>query len=262
MIKCAVIGGSGFYGVKGLSSLQEGSIDTPYGRVDYTQGLHGKREVVFIARHGKNHSSPPHLINYRANIMALKLLGVDSILASAASGGLSEKLEVGDLVLLDQFMDFTKSRPSTFFAEGNVAHVDMTHPYCPSLRSHMIKTAKSGGIDLSPKGTYVCTEGPRLETMAEINSFKILGADLVGMTGYPEVALAREAEICYATVAVVTNMAAGISDQTISSKEILGVMAGAMDRLVDYFLEAISSLDERGPCGCREAMRGTEMTKA
>ncbi|MDI6799213.1 MAG: S-methyl-5'-thioinosine phosphorylase [Actinomycetota bacterium] len=260
MKRFGIIGGSGLYDIPGLDGLKDDNLVTPHGKVLYAMGRHADREVIFIPRHGRHHDTPPHLINYKANIMAFKLLGVEAVLATAASGSLNLEMEVGDFVLLDQFIDFTKNREESFFnREGSAVHIDLSHPYCPSLRGLMLTTAKELGVTIHPKATYICTEGPRFETVAEINGFKVLGGDLVGMTNYPEVALAREAEICYATVAVVTNMAAGISMDSPSSSEVSSAMAASIEHLLGLLLKTVEKVEGINDCDCRKALSGSKM---
>ena len=189
--------------------------------------------MVFLPRHGTGHSVPPHRINYQANIWGMRALGVEAIIATAAVGSLNPEMRPGDFVFVDQFIDFTKNRRQTFFdgRENGVAHLDFTEPYCPALRKTM--AAAAGELRARPgaefafheKGVYICTEGPRFETPAEIRAYALLGADVVGMTSYPEVALAREAGICYATIAMVTNLAAGMAGGRLTHEEVLEVMA-------------------------------------
>lgn len=202
------------------------TVETPYGSADALIGTLADREVVFLSRHGYGHATPPHLINYRANIWALKELGVRKIIATAAVGSLVKNFRSGDLVLPDQFLDFTKSRSQTFY-EGKgqgVLHVDMTEPYCADVRQVIAGAAEQLGFALTNGACYVCTEGPRFETPAEIRMFQSFGADLVGMTSVPEVVLARELGMCYAAIGLVTNEAAGISPQPLTHAEVVESM--------------------------------------
>src|SRR5690606_29757669 len=197
-------------------------LDTPYGEVEVQIGRYKGVEVAFMPRHGKGHSIPPHRINYRANIWGLKMLGVEVILATAAVGSINPEMKPGNFVIVDQFLDFTKGRTSTFFDDGSqgVVHVDVTEPYCPAVREVLIETGRELGLRLHDRGTYVCVEGPRFETAAEIRAFRILGGDVVGMTSVPEAVLAREAGICYAAMAMVTNMGAGMEERPLSHEEV------------------------------------------
>ncbi|KJS81233.1 MAG: 5'-methylthioadenosine phosphorylase [Peptococcaceae bacterium BICA1-8] len=247
----AVIGGTGVYNPRMLTDLQELTIDTQYGEVSLKTGRIKEKKVVFLARHGSKHSVPPHQINYRANIMALKKLGVKKIIATAAVGSLSEKMAPGQLVVLDQFIDFTKGRTQTFYEGGEkgVLHIDMTHPYCPELAQTIIDVCPPT-IDLHQKGTYVCTEGPRFETPAEIKMFKMWGGDIVGMTSVPEVVLARELGICYGSIAMITNYAAGISALPLTHKEVVETMALNTHNLQALIMEILINLDTRQECLC------------
>lgn len=201
-------------------------VETPYGSVELVCGRLANEEVVFVSRHGRGHSTPPHLVNYRANIWAIHQLGVRIIIATAAVGSLSPKFHLGDLVLIDQFLDFTKNRPTTFFEgrQEGVLHVDMTEPYCSEVRQQIFEAAKKLALPVKNGACYVCTEGPRFETPAEIRMFQILGGDLVGMTSVPEVVLARELGMCYATIGMVTNEAAGIASHPLSHTEVIESM--------------------------------------
>jgi 5'-methylthioadenosine phosphorylase len=205
---------------------------------------------VFLHRHfdpnAPGHNSvPPHRINYRANIAALKQLGVTGIVASTAVGSLRAGWPSGTLVLLDQFIDCTTQRAKTFFDERAV-HIDVTQPYCPRLRALLLQTAAQLNLALHDGGTYLCTDGPRFETPAEIRVYAQWGADVVGMTGVPEVTLAREAGIAYAGVSIVTNAAAGISAQPLTQAEVLEAMSIALPRVAELFLAA-SRLYEDDP---------------
>lgn len=198
-----------------------------------------------MSRHGREHAIPPHRVNYRANIWALRELGVRKILATAAAGSLSSDFRLGDLVLLDQFLDFTKSRPQTFYEGGQegVLHVDMTEPYCSSVRQVIVETSMRLGLTVKNGACYVCTEGPRFETPAEIRMFQSLGADLVGMTSVPEVVLARELGMCYASIGMVTNEAAGIARHPLTHAEVMESMkelGGKVALLIQATLELCS----------------------
>ncbi|WP_092328475.1 S-methyl-5'-thioadenosine phosphorylase [Desulfosporosinus hippei] len=218
----ALIGGTGLDHFA-LSEQRIISVKTPYGTVEATIGKDTDHDLVFMSRHGQNHATPPHLVNYRGNIWALRELGVRKIIATAAVGSLSSNYRLGDLVLLDQFLDFTKSRPQTFYEGGpdGVLHVDMTDPYCAAVRQIIINASEHLGLVVKNGACYVCTEGPRFETPAEIRMFQYLGADLVGMTSVPEVVLARELGMCYASIGMVTNEAAGIADHPLSHSEVM-----------------------------------------
>ena len=255
MIKAelAVIGGTGVYRADMLERAKEMEIETAYGRVNLLVGEYKGRRAAFLARHGTGHSVPPHLVNYRANIQALKNLGVKRVIATAAVGSLNEEMGPRDFVVVDQFLDFTKTRVSTFYEGGDqgVLHVDMTAPYCAELREFLYRKARELGLKVHQSGCYVTMEGPRFETPAEIKMFKMLGGDLVGMTSVPEVVLAREAGLCYATVAMVTNFAAGIAQKPLSHGEVVEVMKSLSDNISRLIMLALETVPAEGKCNCR-----------
>jgi 5'-methylthioadenosine phosphorylase len=202
-----VIGGSGIYDLPGLENAREGRIASPWGepsaalRIGEIAGL----PVVFLARHGRGHRLSPSDINYRANIDALKRAGVTDLVSLSACGSFKEELPPGTFVLIDQFVDRTHRRESSFFGKGCVAHVSMAHPISPRLQQHLAEAAAAEGIAVVRGGTYVCMEGPQFSTLAESLTYKNLGYSVIGMTNMPEAKLAREAELCYATAAMVTD---------------------------------------------------------
>jgi 5'-methylthioadenosine phosphorylase len=202
-----IIGGSGVYDLPGLENVREESIASPWGepsgalRIGEISGL----PVVFLPRHDKGHRLSPSDINYRANIDVLKRAGVTDLVSLSACGSFKEELPPGTFVLIDQFVDRTHKRESSFFGKGLVAHVSMAHPVSPRLRIHIANAAMAEGIEVKRDGTYVCMEGPQFSSYAESMTYKGLGYSVIGMTNMPEAKLAREAEICYATVAMVTD---------------------------------------------------------
>lgn len=224
MSKLAIIGGTGLTQLEGLTIVKRDTLTTPYGHPSaefLTGDLHG-REVIFLARHGNPHAIPPHKINYRANIYGLKQLGVERIIAVAAVGGITPEMGPAHIAIPDQIIDYTYGRYHTFFEDENdpVTHIDFTYPYSQKLRTGLITAAAESNIRVSPLGTYGCTQGPRLETTAEIRRMERDGCDLVGMTGMPEAGLARELGIDYAALAVVANWAAGKTEGEITMAEI------------------------------------------
>lgn len=245
----AIIGGTGLYDPGLLEGAEPTTVGTPYGTVTLFTGTHAGRHVAFLPRHGTGHSVPPHRVNYRANIWALAQLGARRCIATAACGSLAEAVPPGHLALCDQFLDFTKGRPATFFdgEDGRVHHADMTEPYCPELRAQLSAAATGLGFGLGLRATYVATEGPRFETPAEIRAYARLGGDLVGMTGVPEVVLAREAGLCYATVAIATNWAAGLAGRPLSHAEVVEAMAKATAQVRSLLLRTIA---DNGPAPC------------
>lgn len=265
MDKMAIIGGTGVYDPQILDQVRDVQVRTPYGEVAAVEGTYGGRDVVFMNRHGNGHKVPPHQINYRALVWSLKELGVRCVLATTAVGSLNAEMKPGQIVFPDQFLEFTKARISTFFDGGEmgVVHTDMTEPYCPALRRQLSKAAESLGFSYHNGGTYVATEGPRFETPAEIRMYGKLGGDLVGMTSFPEVALARELGLCYATVSMVTNFAAGIQSTPLTHEEVLETMAAHSTNLKSLLLAAVPHLDEDRDCYCRQAVQEpVEVTKS
>jgi 5'-methylthioinosine phosphorylase len=254
----AIIGGTGVYDPALLESPTETVLTTPYGLAKATIGEYKGKPIAFMPRHGAGHSIPPHLINYRANIWALKELGVGQVLATAAVGSLQLPYSPGSLVLIDSFLDFTKARPCTFFDEGIVVHVDMTDPYCSRLRSAVRSAAANLNQPLFDGGTYVCAEGPRFESTAEIRLYQSFGAAVVGMTTIPEVVLAKEAELCYATVCMVTNYGAGISPHPLTHEEVVESMAENVHQIRDLFFRTIEQLGSERDCRCPHAVAGQQ----
>jgi len=224
MTQLAIIGGTGLTQLSNLSSLKHERINTPFGlpSTEYVIGEFNGKTVVFLARHGNPHTLAPHEINYRANIWGLKQLGVEQIIAVAAVGGISSAMQPAHIAIPDQVIDYTHGRKHTFFVDGDLplAHIDFTWPYTPRLREKLVNAAEKVGVGVIPSGTYGCTQGPRLETIAEIKRMERDGCDVVGMTGMPEAALARELAMEYAAIAVVANWAAGKGVGEISMAEI------------------------------------------
>lgn len=240
-----------------MSEQRTYTLETPYGTVEPVIGKLADREIVFLSRHGKDHAVPPHLVNYRANIWALRELGVRKILATSAVGSLSPNFCLGELVLLDQFLDFTKSRPQTFYEGGHlgVLHVDMTEPYCDAVRQVIIQASIQLGLEVKDGACYVCTEGPRFETPAEIRMFQRLGAELVGMTSVPEVVLARELGMCYASIGMVTNEAAGIAGHQLSHAEVTESLKDLGIKVAELIQATVSLWTPEQNCLCAAANR-------
>jgi 5'-methylthioadenosine phosphorylase len=258
MSKTGVIGGSGLYEIKGLVLKSRKKITTPFGKPsgEYSIGEMGNKEIIFLPRHGKHHDIPPHMINYRANIWGFKKLGVERILSISAVGSIKKGLKPGDIVLLDQVLDMTKNRRSTFYdGKEGVVHIDFTEPYCPELGRILLTAGKRIRVPLKRGGTYVAVEGPRLESASEIKSFKILGGDIVGMTGMPEASLARELEICYSGISVVANYAAGLSRNKLTVAEVMEAMKASTEKLKLLLREAFALIPEQRKCACREALK-------
>ncbi len=209
----AIIAGTAVYNIPG-KTLTEHRVETPYGPALVYRVEGEANELIFLARHGITHDTPPHKINYRANIKALEMLGVKRVLAANAVGSINQDIPPLGVALVTDFLDFTSNRENTFFdgGESGVQHIDMSVTYCPTLNKQLIALAPEFDIDLCPEAVYVSTNGPRLESPAEIRMYAQLGGDVVGMTGVPEATLARELGLCYAAVAFSVNWAAGIED--------------------------------------------------
>ncbi|PKM45283.1 MAG: S-methyl-5'-thioadenosine phosphorylase [Gammaproteobacteria bacterium HGW-Gammaproteobacteria-1] len=235
MAKLAIIGGTGLTSLKNLEIINREVVHTPYGEPSgpLTHGAMGGKEVLFLARHGYGHTIPPHKVNYRANTWALKEAGADHIIAVNAVGGIRADMTPGRIVFPHQVIDYTWNRINTYFEEGltHVTHIDFTEPYCTGLRQMLIDGARVIGLKAVEEGVYATTQGPRLETSAEIDRLERDGCDLVGMTGMPEAALARELDICYACCAVVANMAAGRGEGAITMEDIEQNLNDGMDRV-------------------------------
>ncbi len=252
-----IIGGSGLYDPGLFREAKEYKIYTPYGLPsdNVIVGEFKGRIVAFIPRHGRGHKIPPHKINYRANIWALKSLGVERIVAVSAVGSLREDYKPGDFVCPDQYIDFTKKREYSFFDGPVVAHVSMADPFCPELREIVIKTAKDLGISIHERGTYVCIEGPRFSTRAESRLFKeVFKADIIGMTLIPEVNLAREAEICYVTIAMVTDYDVW-AEKPVTAEEVVKVMQANVEKAKKLLYELIPRIPKERKCPCKEALK-------
>jgi 5'-deoxy-5'-methylthioadenosine phosphorylase len=235
-VELAIIGGSGLTSMEGLEIIRKEVMHTPFGEpsAPVTFGRLNGIEIAFLPRHGAGHTIPPHQINYRANIWALKHMGIQQVIAMAAVGGITDQMAPGRIAIPDQIIDYTSGRGHTFFENNlsHVTHVDFTEPYCEELRGKLQAAAKACcDTGVIPNGTYGATQGPRLESKAEITRLERDGCDLVGMTGMPEAALARELELCYACCAVVANWAAGKGDGgIITIKDINETLKGGMEQ--------------------------------
>lgn len=252
MLKAAIIGGTGIYQLEGKLNSQQ--INTPFGEVEITVQEEDGRQIVFLARHGTKHNTPPHQINYRANIWALKELGVTHVFATNAVGSLNPQYKPGGLVIFTDFIDFTKNRVFTFYdGQEGVIHTSMADPYCRELRRIIAEQASQHGIQFAGEAVYVGTEGPRFETAAEIRMYQKLGADVVGMTGIPEVVLAKELGLCYAGIGIITNWATGIAHDH-QLDEILAAVDQNKVKLTHLFINIIKSVDlTQTNCDCTKA---------
>lgn len=247
MAKLAIIGGTGLTSINDLQITNREVMTTPYGEPSGPL-VHGElysQQVMFLPRHGSGHNIPPHKVNYRANIWALKEAAAENIIAINAVGAIRHDMVPASLIIPDQIIDYTWSRTNTFFEEGlsHVVHIDFTEPYCETLRQDLINSAQSAALDVFKQGTYAATQGPRLETAAEINRLEKDGCHIVGMTGMPEAALARELELCYASIAVVANMGAGRGEGEITMKEIDINLSSGMEKVKQLLRQVISDSD-------------------
>jgi 5'-deoxy-5'-methylthioadenosine phosphorylase len=244
-MKIGIIAGTGFYNLPALAGATATSIETIYGKALITSGSWHGAEIAFLTRHGVDHSVPPSAVNYRANIIALKDLGVDFVIAVNVVGGIDPNLPAGSLQLLDDFVDFTHGRADTFFdglQPGGVQHIDMSHLYDAQVKVAMSVAAKDAGLTLHTGGVYAGFNGPRFETPAEIRMAALAGATVVGMTGVPEVSLAKEAGLRYAAIALVVNAAAGVSDVPITMEDINTALKAASKKVITIIDGAIKAL--------------------
>jgi len=251
MPRIAIIGGSGLEEL--LQSSSHIRVGTPYGPASpISIGYVGGEEVAFLPRHGQKHDLPPHKVNYRANLHGLKKLGAERVIATNAVGGINSDYAPGDICVPQDILDFTKSRSSTFFDMQPVTHVDVSEPYCPELRDRIGDSAKTLQNKVWTDSILAATEGPRYETPAEIRMIQKVGGDIVGMTGAPEVFLARELELCYSTICFVSNRAAGMQ-QKLSTKEVMEVGVGVMPRIRQIIEKTIEVIPKNRKCGCDKA---------
>lgn len=259
-VNVAIIGGTGLEDL--LKEARQIRIGTPYGLPPPIYlGKIDEKPIALLPRHGTHHSIPPHKVSYQANVYALHQLGVEQIIATNAVGAINTKLSLGDLVVPHDLVDFTKFRRSTFYDDAPVTHVDVSQPYCPEIRRSLIKAAKPHDVGVWDRAVFVCTEGPRYETPAEIGMFERLGCDVVGMTGAPEAVLARELEICYATLCFVSNMAAGMQER-LTASEVTEVAEEKLPVIRQILREAIKDLpDDRG-CPCAHALEDARLRRS
>ncbi|HKY32767.1 MAG TPA: S-methyl-5'-thioadenosine phosphorylase [Candidatus Polarisedimenticolia bacterium] len=257
-----IVGGSGLYDAREISGLEEVSLSTPFGEPSgpYAVGEMEGRKVAFLARHGRGHRLAPGEINFRANIYGFKLLGVERILSAGAVGSMKESIHPTHLVFPDQFVDLTKGRPSSFFGQGLVAHVAFADPVCPVLRAHAAASARAAGATVHDGGAYVCIEGPQFSTRAESNIYRSWGVSVIGMTNVQEAKLAREAEICYATMALVTDFDCWhVSEQPVTVEALLDSLRANAATARRVIARAVASLPARS-CGCGTALRDALIT--
>ena len=259
-----VIGGSGLYEMEGLTSVREVKIHTPFGEPSdaYITGSLGGTEMVFLPRHGRGHRFLPTEVNYRANIYGMKKLGVDRIISVSAVGSMKEEIEPGHIVIPDQFYDLTKHRKSTFFGDGVVAHVGFADPVCHDLFETLADAGKKAGATVHKGGTYICMEGPQFSTRAESKIYRKWGVDVIGMTNATEAKLAREAEICYATVALSTDYDCWHeTEEDVTVEAVIAVLMKNVETAKKIIKEAVTMMPAKKGCRCSEALKNAIMTK-
>lgn len=260
-----IIGGSGLYAMPSFSSEQELDLETPFGAPSdrFVRGRLAGREVVFLPRHGVGHRLNPSEINFRANIWGMKSLGVEQIISVSAVGSLREEIRPGDMVIIDQFFDRTQLRPATFFEQGIVAHVSLAEPVCPRLRNQLIAACQGLQIPHHERGTYLCMEGPQFSTRAESHWYRhSVGAHVVGMTNLQEAKLAREAEICYATLALSTDYDCWREEEeAVSTEMVLKIIKQNVVKAQRILHETIGAMDSLAHCRCQEALKQAILTE-
>ncbi|EGG41319.1 S-methyl-5'-thioadenosine phosphorylase [Candidatus Nitrosarchaeum limnium] len=258
-IEIGIFGGTGIYDSGILEDAKEISIDTPYGKPSdsITVGIFKGRKIAFLPRHGKKHTVPPHLINYKANIWAFKELGITRIIAPSAVGSLKEEIEPGHFALPTQFLDFTKSRDGSFSENGRVIHISVADPFCPELQSSILKVVKEQNFHIHKDCTYVCIEGPRFSTKAESKFYRSTGAGIIGMTLVPECQLAREAQMCYASISTVTDYDVW-AEKPVTAKEVLETLSKNVERTKKVLTDLINQIPKTRSCTCANALKEAE----
>jgi len=262
-VKIGIIGGSGLYNMAELTERREIRVETPFGSPsdNLILGKLGGQNVAFLARHGRGHRILPSELNFRANIYAMKQLGVERILSASAVGSLKENIAPLDIILPDQFIDRTRGRISTFFGNGLAAHVTFADPICPDLIDQVHRAAAKAGIRTAKGGTYVCMEGPAFSTKAESNLYRSWGADIIGMTNLQEAKLAREAEICYVTLALITDYDCWHpSHESVTVEMIVANLVQNSRSAQAIILQTVKDMSEKRNCGCGEALKNAVIT--
>jgi 5'-methylthioadenosine phosphorylase len=252
-----IIGGSGLYSMPGFEAQEERTIETPWGAPSdpYVVGKLAGKDVAFLARHGRGHRISPSELNFRANIYGFKALGVERILSLSAVGSLKEEHKPLDFVIPDQFVDRTRGRVSTFFGEGLVAHIGFAHPICPQLARAALAAANEAGVNATLGGTYLCMEGPAFSTLAESNLYRSWGMDVIGMTNLQEAKLAREAEICYVTIAMVTDYDCWHPEHdAVTVTDIIANLTANAANASKVVAAAVRAMPEKRECKCGSAL--------
>ncbi len=258
-VEIGIFGGTGIYDSGLLENTHEIDMDTPYGKPSdtITVGTFNGRKIAFLSRHGKKHTIPPHMINFKANIWAFKELGVTRIIAPSAVGSLKEELEPGHFALPSQFIDFTKSREGSFSKEGKVIHISVADPFCPELQSSILQVTDKQDLKMHKDCTYVCIEGPRFSTKAESKFYRTTGADIIGMTLVPECQLAREAQMCYASISTVTDYDVW-AEKPVTAKEVLETLSKNVEKTKTILTELIDKIPKTRSCSCAKALEEAE----
>ena len=254
-----IFGGTGIYDSGLLEDAKEITLDTPYGKTSdsITVGTFQGRNIAFLPRHGKKHSIPPHMINFRANIWAFKELGVKRIIAPSAVGSLKEEIKPSHFALPSQFLDFTKSREGSFSKDGKVIHISVANPFCPELQNVVVKTATEQNVTIHKDCTYVCIEGPRFSTKAESKFFRSAGADIVGMTLVPECQLARETQMCYVSISTVTDYDVW-AEKSVTAKEVIETLSKNVEKIKKMLIKLIDEIPHQRGCSCDKALAEAE----
>jgi len=252
-----IIGGTGIYSEDLLENVKKLDVSTPYGKPSskIIMGTYRGVKIAFLFRHGEKHSIPPHKVNYRANIAALEKLGVKRIIGIAAVGSLKDEMRPGDIVIPDQFIDMTKLRNTTFYDGPKVVHVSLADPFCGEMRNTASKIMKVLRMRCHEKGTYLCVEGPRFSTRAESHLWRMMKADIIGMTLVPEVMLAREKEMCYLTIATVTDYDCW-KDGAVSAEKVINAMKKSTENVKKILEKIVTKFPKERKCACSTALKG------
>jgi len=258
-----VIGGSGLYEMEGLTDVKSVKVDTPFGAPsdEYITGMLGDVKMVFLPRHGRGHRFTPSEVNYRANIYGMKKLGAEWVISVSAVGSMKEEIKPGHIVIVDQFFDRRKGRASSFYGNGVVGHVEFADPVCPDLSNVLHGAAKAAGATVHKGGTYICIEGPQFSTRAESKIYRSWGVDVIGMTNIPEAKLAREAEICYATVALSTDYDCWHeTEESVTLEAIMSTIKANVAMAKDIIRKAVPAITGRRACKCATALQYATVT--
>lgn len=258
-VEIGIFGGTGIYDSGLLKEPQEITVETPFGKPSdsITTGIFKGRKIAFLPRHGKKHTLPPHMINYRANIWAFKELGVQRIIAPSAVGSLREEIEPGHFALPTQFLDFTKSRKGSFSEDGHVIHISVAEPFCPELQSTVLDVANKQNLNMHQNCTYVCIEGPRFSTKAESKFYRSTNSDIIGMTLVPECQLAREAQMCYVSISTITDYDVW-AEKPVTAKQVLETLSKNVERTKKLLTEMVEVIPKTRGCNCAKALEEAE----